>query len=652
MEETNHAKISGAGKQKSKAPQEVDIAIIGAGIAGLYCGYRLKDRNKNFLIAEASGHIGGRIWSLRYLEGKEPSEDGVQVPDGAFLQDGENGGYKATKNGKIEYEGYKLGLCAEFGPMRIELESQPILKGLINKLGLDKYRQPFPPYQSPVSPHDPKYKLPDEEAAQETPLDLLKLAMVRIIGRLEVKLSEEEQKEEIARSSEADRSVLRDKLNKVIESLSRAAATRQPDWKDVLTAWIEELGEEDYQKIRQFARFTDGTKDGTYLWSMGFWNVIAEVLSHHAVLKLRDMGTFYHLIPENPNAAEWFIFWLRALKTSPQLVGIYGGTQRITDEMSEKIGRDQIQLNHKLVKIGMADNGKLKLGFQLKGDTNQEEIWLANHVILAIPTGPLRELVHLNSESLYEELPRQIASVFGFPLLKFFFAVKERWWHEDTTRTNRYATMIPTRELHYFSSSVPDSKKGMVMVYTDRPASTFWSNYIEQHDPKKPAGIQEKPEIFPDRENPQRPKNERLIGRALKYLKGLGVQRKADTVHFYGIRDWGREPYLGAAHAWYPEREPWIILKRFAGFPLGRHRQDDEDPQAPKVIHICGEAYSDYQAFIEGALRSSEHVLHTIFPDHFTGTPTPWLCDSTHSHAGPSVPNGKECVSKKDDSKT
>lgn len=306
--------------------------------------------------------------------------------------------------------------------------------------------------------------------------------------------------------------------------------------------------------------------------------------------------------------------------------------------MSQQIGLDRIQLNRKLVKIGVADNGQLKLGFQLKGDPDQEEIWLANHVILAIPTGPLRELVHLNSKSLYEELPRQIASVFGFPLLKFFFAVKERWWHEDTTRTNRYATMIPTRELHYFKSLVPDSKKGMVMVYTDRPATTFWSNYIQQDDPTKPTGIQLKPEIFPDQKDSGKKKNERLIERALKYLKGLGVQRKVPDVHFYGIRDWGREPYLGAAHAWYPEREPWKLLKRFAAFPLGRHRQDDEDPQAPKVIHICGEAYSDYQAFIEGALRSSEHVLHTIFPDDFKNTPTPWLCDSAHPHTEPYIP--------------
>jgi hypothetical protein len=33
---------------------------------------------------------------------------------------------------------------------------------------------------------------------------------------------------------------------------------------------------------------------------------------------------------------------------------------------------------------------------------------------------------------------------------------------------------------------------------------------------------------------------------------------------------------------------------------------------ATKNVHICGEAYSDFQGFIEGALRSARHVVETI----------------------------------------
>ena len=55
----------------------LDVAIIGGGIAGLYCLYRLlRDgnyKNKNLKLFEASDHLGGRIetWSLmREVPGK------------------------------------------------------------------------------------------------------------------------------------------------------------------------------------------------------------------------------------------------------------------------------------------------------------------------------------------------------------------------------------------------------------------------------------------------------------------------------------------------------------------------------------------------------------------------------------------------------
>ena len=624
---------SGINKGTPEPPQatSTDIAIIGAGIAGLHCGYRLKGK-KEFLIAEASDHIGGKIWSSRYLENEE------LVPDGAFLREDQDGGYEGgyyyvDDKEKIHHSEKKLEFCAEFGPMRIELESQPILKYLIGTLNLDKYTQEFPPYQSPISEQDPQYKLSDEEAAQETPLDLLKLAVVRIIGRLHSGQKTAKPSISVPNNSQLSADALDEKLTEVIRELSRATATHQSEWKDILVKWLEELKEIDYQNFRQFARFNDGTDGGgTPLWDMGFWNVISEVLSHHAVMKLRDMGTFYHLIPENPNAAEWFIFWLRALKTSPRLIGIRGGMQRIPEELSKRIGHKLIRTNRNLIKISKSDNGQLKLTFQKGDEPGQEEIWLANHLVLTLPSGPLRDLAHLNSDTLYEEFPREIASVFGFPLLKCFFAVNERWWSEDATYANRYATLIPTRELHYWKSLLSHSKKGMVMVYTDRPATAFWSNYIKHNSElDTPDGVQLMPEEGPPEQN------KRLIQRALKYLKGLGVQKKKGDVLFYGIRDWGRQPYQGAAHSWYPERKSWDFLKRFSAFPLGGHRRRDEDPNKPKVIHICGEAYSDYQAFMEGALRSSAHVLHTMFPDEFKDTPTPWLCD--HPHTKPYDPS-------------
>src|SRR5262245_62775581 len=63
----------------------LDVGIIGGGIAGLYCLYRLlRDsnyKNKNIKLFEASDHLGGRIetWSLmREVPGKY--DTGFTVP--------------------------------------------------------------------------------------------------------------------------------------------------------------------------------------------------------------------------------------------------------------------------------------------------------------------------------------------------------------------------------------------------------------------------------------------------------------------------------------------------------------------------------------------------------------------------------------------
>jgi monoamine oxidase len=643
------------------AGNETEVAIIGGGIAGLYCGYLISEANREknetraFQIFEETAHLGGRIWSTRIFDDGHFVKEGVVVEEGAVVEGGVQNDENTEGKGKTAPKKEPiLEFWAEFGPMRIELDLQHRLKSLLERLSLSDQLDKFPPYESPASEHDPKYELKGEEQEQATPLDLLQLAVARIIGRLVCRYTEEDlllpnlpgkKHERPARKTADDPGIARlaKQLQRGIDTLSRAVGTRQPDWKIFFVEWIKTLDEPDYQDLRQYGAFDDGTtyadhtKEGTALWNMGFWNLLSEVLSHHAVMKIRDLGTFYHLIPENPSAAEWLIFWLRAFRTREQMVGVRGGMQRITEEISKKIdpkGQNdhdsRIIPNRKLVELDKHGD-KIKLRFRTKSGTFEE--WHARHVIFAVPRGPLEEIAKANPDVLGRDFLWDIEAVFGFPLLKFFLVVKKRWWNVDETRTNRYATLIPTRELHYRASPIPGSTKGLILVYTDRPASGFWSSYIQHKAPEQgqqgepSAGT--KPFVFggvqsePEQDVPG--KNVHLINKALQYLKAYGVTLLPDDIEYYGIRDWGREPYIGAAHAWYPERQSWKILKRLSAFAPGDAYSDGV--REKNVLHVCGEAYSDYQAFIEGALRSAEHVLHTCFPKAFTNTPTHWLCD-------------------------
>ena len=135
------------------------------------------------------------------------------------------------------------------------------------------------------------------------------------------------------------------------------------------------------------------------------------------------------------------------------------------------------------------------------------------------------------------------------------------------------------------------------MVYGDRPSYQYWQSFVA-------AGPHGAAEINGD---------ERLKGYYLKYLSPSGPgasmeEREAcmRAITSFGIRDWSREPFGGGAHFWKPGVPVIEGIEALAGFPLkGAHH-----PR--KSLHICGEAFSDFQGFIEGALRTASGVTARI----------------------------------------
>jgi monoamine oxidase len=72
------------------------------------------------------------------------------------------------------------------------------------------------------------------------------------------------------------------------------------------------------------------------------------------------------------------------------------------------------------------------------------------------------------------------------------------------------------------------------------------------------------------------------------------------------MRDWGKEPFSAAAHGWRPGVRSWDHIEFLEAFSL------DEGAMEVKNVHICGEAFSVYQGFVEGSLRSAKRGLDRI----------------------------------------
>ena len=517
-----------------------NVGIVGGGIAGLYCAWQLLQKHHSVTLCECLDRLGGRIETQ-------------------------------------DLHGFK----AECGPMRFELEIEPHFRSLAQRLKIDFAK--FTPPSSGLSDF-PKYDLKSNEmsAAQKaavtqatsqgldskiasgmnshltSPLDLLKFGIYRIFHR--------------------DPNELKLNLDDVVSggTLSR------------ISKYAGGLNDKEYDRIR-----TKQDLDGIRLYTLGFWNALSRVLSPGAIAKVRETGTFYHLLPENPSASEWSIFWLRLFRPDAELSTIKAGVEIIVKRLE-----DELRLNHpglNLLKKTTIENvfedgqsGKIRLA-TASGALAEE----FDHVILAIPAAPLRNL----SDNFPREIRAYVNSVIPFPLLKVFVVIKEPWW-STFPEPQQGAHLVPTREVHYFPPEDGTAGCGMVMFYTDRPATSYWHPYINAFHNSAQIG----------KSQPL----EHELALQLSHLLPMKdsdeeahVKRVEANILSFAIRDWSEPPFGAACHAWAPNVDVPEALTQLKAFSL-------RGASGKKTLHICGEAYSDYQGFIEGALKTASEVVETI----------------------------------------
>ena len=320
------------------------------------------------------------------------------------------------------------------------------------------------------------------------------------------------------------------------------------------------LSEEQLETIRR-----EGVCSGQPLWEQGLWNTLGRVISHNALRYIVMEGSFFHFIHENPGAAAWMITWIKMLQMSPNLRTFRHGMQALTDTMLGRLRQKgaAIQRAQVLTALERYDRERVLLHF------SEGRTCIAKHVVLALPEHCLARI---------GGLPMGIRAMFGsvldIPLLKCFFVVEDPWWDEDIPHLDM--PNLPAREVHYQKQG----GKGLVMVYADRPYLNFWSQYLRK-------GYETRAEIDGDQ------------GLPMAFSRFIGIDPK--RIISYGIRHWGTEPYGAACHLWKPGVKSWKVQEKVAAFSLERN--------GPANVHICGEAFSDYQGFIEGALRTAHDVM-------------------------------------------
>ncbi|NVI81608.1 FAD-dependent oxidoreductase [Janthinobacterium sp. BJB401] len=339
---------------------------------------------------------------------------------------------------------------------------------------------------------------------------------------------------------------------------------------------------EEKASFRRLAQF-----GGRPLYQQGMWNVLSEVLSHEAVEFTREKGAFYNFKNQNPNAADWICQLLdMRLMQRPSYIP-QGGMQALIDaaEQAVRAAGVDIHVRHQLLAFGERADGALDL--QLLHDGERVTL-RTRRLILALPRSALEAL----APSLPAPVQASLDAVLCFPIVWASCVMADPWWSPGTPPGSGEGAT--TRAAHFESHPEQPEAYGLAMFYNDDPWCHYWANLTDTPGAR-----------FPHKGRPVHSSDERLRQALVRTLQQTFGRDDEPQLLEWGLCDWSAAPFGAGVHFWKPGRDSEQVMRTLAAFALG------DDGRAPQV-HICGEAYSDFQGFFEGALRSAQRVLQAL----------------------------------------
>jgi monoamine oxidase len=535
--------------------QVLDVAVVGGGVSGIYSAYRLLTEGKarHVTVFEASDHIGGRLLSI----------PAPKIPN----------------------------MVAELGGMRILPATQPRIWTLIHLLNKD-------------SGANEKITLYDFPVDQPENLSYLRGVHLRLFNfthhpsRVPYHLTYQEW----GRSSGQ---ILVNAIEQIVPGITAKGLT-----------------EDQRRAMAQAASFA-----GAPLYQQGFWNVLSRIISGEAYQFGIDSGG-YQTTLSNWNAADAIPWFLSDFGIDPVYKGFSNGFQQVplTLEALFKKAEGHVELNRHLQ--GFAWNEKAKfftLQFKDGGSID------ARTLILAMPRRSL-DLLAPNSP-LLSDIPELIKSVTPRPLFKLFTTYQSPWWRMAGTnmknpktgeteyvplQKGRTTTDLPLRQTYYWVYGNGDpvvSGRGMLMAsYDDGTNIGYWDGLRFKRgrgwreETEDMAKVVEAFEGEADRESDSSTARWRKYHAPRPMVEE--IQRQLKTVHCLSFvpyvvdacyKDWGDDPFGGGWNSWnigvHSEKVKRQIIQPF------------NQPGRVVPLYICGEAYSDAQGWVEGALQTADMML-------------------------------------------
>jgi monoamine oxidase len=334
------------------------------------------------------------------------------------------------------------------------------------------------------------------------------------------------------------------------------------------------------------------TFQGRPVYEWGFWNIAESVASDEAYNYL-ETGFGLQSAMSNVNAAMAVHAVAVPLRDSVanevyRPVAGWGGL--VEALLAAMDNGPQLRLQHRLREMERHDSG-----FRLRFDTPEgEQVVDAAQVILAMPKRSL-ELIDLSALMPRARLHRLLDCISSVPVFKLCLAYEQPWWQKLKGWSDGFSvTDMPARQVYYgigVGGSAEQNARVLMAGYCDLNSTEFWAGLArlgEEHTFSEAGGHGRRASLIA------------AANRQLRTLLGAAEDPPAPV--WLGFADWSRDPFGGGWHEW----RPGIDVLSF----IPRMRQPFGDDTR---LYVCGEAFSFFQGWIEGALMSAERLLEDRF---------------------------------------
>ncbi|HET7229779.1 MAG TPA: NAD(P)/FAD-dependent oxidoreductase [Longimicrobium sp.] len=517
------------------ADEVLDVAVVGAGVSGVYVAWRLNAARRSVQVFEAGDHVGGRLLSVN------PPEIG--------------------------------NMTAELGGMRILPEVQPRIAALIDELNQHaRGAQRIETFKFPVD--EP------ENIAFLRGVHLRLADFTQHPDKVPYRLG-------FLEHGQAASTIIINAIERIVPGITAKGLT-----------------EAERRRMTQNAKF-----DGKMLYEQGFWQVLIRVISGEAYQLGLDAGG-YQTTLTSWNAADAIPWYLSDFGVGSAYHGFRQGFQQVPLTLAQRFTEagGTIHLNTKLV--GFEESGE---GVALRFEDGSEV--RAKALVLAMPRRSL-DLISGGCSFLQRpEVAQLVGSVTPRPLFKLFTTYTHPWWMPAQVKQGRTVTDLPVRQTYYWPTDDgtppgPCDPAMLMASYDDGLNIGFWDGFRPKRGKGWRPGAERKPDPdwFENADAPAGPSTGTGDWEEYRAPRDMveEVQRQLARIHGMpfvpGVRnaafkDWGDDPFGGGWNSWNIGVQSQDVIRKIV------------QPVQGVPVHICGEAYSNAQGWVEGALETADLVL-------------------------------------------